>query len=147
MIFCRTIAWGERRGQKVERIGQYQHTQWTPPKGARCAYLDGFSLHANVAIGAHDREGLEHLCRYITRPAMAHHRLSEDFQGNIRYLNVPKKSGQVFKRQLVVYTSLDLNFQVKNVFFLYYTTLQYIQKLNFVNALNLQSFFYKSIQF
>ena len=81
----RTIAWGERRGQKIERIGQFQQTQWAPPKGTRCSYLDGFSLHANVAIGAQDREGLEHLCRYINRPAIANHRLSKDNQGNIIY--------------------------------------------------------------
>ena len=30
---------------------------------------DGFSLHAAVCCGADDRQALEQLCRYITRPA------------------------------------------------------------------------------
>ncbi len=33
----------------------------------RCAGLEGFSLHANVAVPAHARERLEHLCRYLLR--------------------------------------------------------------------------------
>ena len=36
-----------------------------------CADIDGFSLHAAVRRGADDRQGLEKLCRYITRPALA----------------------------------------------------------------------------
>ena len=40
-----------------------------------CADIDGFSLHAAVRCGADDREGLEQLCRYITRPALANERV------------------------------------------------------------------------
>ena len=45
----------------------------------------GFSLHAGVASEAHEREKLERLCRYITRPAVSTERLSLTAQGNIRY--------------------------------------------------------------
>jgi Putative transposase len=45
----------------------------------------GFSLHAGVASAAHEREKLERLCRYITRPAVSTERLSLTSQGNIRY--------------------------------------------------------------
>ena len=33
-----------------------------------CADIDGFSLHAAVRCGADDRQALEQLCRYVTRP-------------------------------------------------------------------------------
>lgn len=44
----------------------------------------GFSLHAGVASEAHEREKLERLCRYITRPAVSTERSSLTAQGNIR---------------------------------------------------------------
>ena len=45
-------------------------------KGTRCSYDDGFSLHANVKILAHQRDGLERLCRYILRGPVAKERIS-----------------------------------------------------------------------
>ncbi len=54
----------------------------------------GFSLHAGVASEAHEREKLERLCRYITRPAVSTERLSLTAQGNIRHrLNTPYRDG------------------------------------------------------
>ena len=54
----------------------------------------GFSLHAGVASEAHEREKLERLCRYITRPAVSTERLSLTAQGNIRYrLKTPYPDG------------------------------------------------------
>ena len=45
---------------------------------ARCARLEGFSLHADVAVPApHTRGRLEPLCRYLLRPPLALERLSE----------------------------------------------------------------------
>ncbi len=40
-----------------------------------CADSNGFSLHAAVRCGADDRQALEQLCRYITRPALANERV------------------------------------------------------------------------
>jgi len=36
----------------------------------RCAFFEGFSLHANVAVQANDRDGLLRLCRYGARQAI-----------------------------------------------------------------------------
>jgi hypothetical protein len=36
-----------------------------------CATRQGFSLHAGIRCGARQRAELEHLCCYITRPAIA----------------------------------------------------------------------------
>ncbi|MEQ1895656.1 MAG: transposase, partial [Planctomycetota bacterium] len=44
--------------------------------GQLCASLDGFSLHAKVALEADDHDGRERLCRYLARPAIASERLS-----------------------------------------------------------------------
>jgi Putative transposase len=41
----------------------------------------GFSLNAAVACAPHQRERIERLCRYITRPALALERLSTNGQG------------------------------------------------------------------
>src|SRR5258705_13085280 len=49
------------------------------------AWCEGFSLHAGVVIADHDREALERLCRYGTRPAFAHDRLAWTAAGQIAY--------------------------------------------------------------
>ena len=51
----------------------------------RCAFVRGFSLHANVAIDAEDRAGLERLCRYGARPPLALSRLSRAPDGDLLY--------------------------------------------------------------
>jgi hypothetical protein len=56
--------------------------------------VGGFSLHANVAIGAHDRPRLERLCRYICRPALATERLEALPGGRLLYrLKTPWRDG------------------------------------------------------
>ena len=40
-------------------------------------------MHAGVIAEAHERKKLERLCRYITRPAIAEHRLSLTAQGGV----------------------------------------------------------------
>jgi hypothetical protein len=54
-------------------------------EGPRCASLGGFSLHANTAVGAGEKDWLEKLCRYVARPPIATLRLSEAKNGNIIY--------------------------------------------------------------
>jgi hypothetical protein len=68
------IAFGPRAGQKVLTV------QGAMPRDADFkqhlrANIDGFSLHAAVRCGADDRQALEQLCRYITRPALANVRI------------------------------------------------------------------------
>ena len=45
--------------------------------------MDGFSLHADVRIAANDREGLEHVARYLARPPIAADRLRALRDGNV----------------------------------------------------------------
>jgi hypothetical protein len=56
-----------------------------PPAPPLCACIEGFSLHAGVAIHENDREGLERLARYCARPALAVARLSTTDGGDVRY--------------------------------------------------------------
>jgi hypothetical protein len=48
-----------------------------------CAEAHGFSLHAGVRCGTHQRKRLERLGRYIARPAIANERLKCDDAGNV----------------------------------------------------------------
>ncbi len=48
-----------------------------------CADIDGFSLHAAVRYAADDRQALEQLCRYITRPALANERVQTNIAGQV----------------------------------------------------------------
>ena len=48
-----------------------------------CVNAHGFSLHAAVRCGAHQRKELERLCRYITRPAIANERLKRNRAGQV----------------------------------------------------------------
>jgi hypothetical protein len=52
-------------------------------KQTLCADINGFSLHAAVRCGANDRQELEQLCRYITRPALANERVQTNASGQV----------------------------------------------------------------
>jgi len=54
-------------------------------KGKLCAEADGFSLHAGSVVLEWDRPGLERLCRYAGRPALAESRLSRLPDGRLCY--------------------------------------------------------------
>jgi Putative transposase len=76
------IALGPRAGQKVLSLQSVA----SPDKSSTpdlCAKLHGFSLHAAVRWGADQRKELEHLCRYITRPAIANERLKRNRVGQV----------------------------------------------------------------
>ena len=49
----------------------------------RVAKLAGFSLHAGVMAEANDRNKLERLWRYITRPALSEQRLPVTEEGRV----------------------------------------------------------------
>ncbi len=67
------IATGERAGQRLRRVLR------DPATGVRtgplCFASRGFSLHAETRVSADNRLGLEQLCRYVARPALAAGRL------------------------------------------------------------------------
>ena len=76
------IALGPHAGQKVLSL------QTVPSRAADstqpgCVNAHGFSLHAAVRCGAHQRKELERLCRYITRPAIANERLKRNPAGQV----------------------------------------------------------------
>ena len=50
----------------------------------RAAWVEGFSIHANTAVPAPNRLGLEKLCRYGLRPAFAQERLSFSASGQVQ---------------------------------------------------------------
>jgi hypothetical protein len=71
------VATGPRRGCRVLRLGGTGEDAEAAILGKRCAEVAGFNVHANVRVGANDRVGLEHLCRYLARPPIANDRLQE----------------------------------------------------------------------
>ena len=64
----------------------------------------GFSLHAGVSTEIHQRDKLERLCRYVTRPAVSEKRLAITSNGNVRYqLKTPYRDGTTH----VIFEPLD----------------------------------------
>ena len=57
--------------------------QAAAPTQQRCVNAQGFSLHAEICCAADQRKKLEHLCRYITRPAIANERLTLNRAGDV----------------------------------------------------------------
>jgi len=81
------LAFGERAGQQVRRIGSGLGYEGERPAlmGPRCARVHGFSLHAQTQIPAHRRDQLERLIRYTARGAVALERLQADANGDLLY--------------------------------------------------------------
>jgi hypothetical protein len=76
------IALGPRAGQKVLSLRSLPSTNKKSLSGL-CTNAHGFSLHAAVRCSADARRELEHLCRYITRPAIANERLTRNGAGQV----------------------------------------------------------------
>lgn len=73
------------------------------PNGAVRA--GGFSLHAGVDVAPHEREKLERLCRYVSRPPVAVDRMALTASGQVRYtLKTPYRDGTTH----IVLEPLDL---------------------------------------
>src|SRR2546427_1395720 len=82
------VAFGERAGQQVRRIGSdFGYEEELPAlTGPRCASVHGFSLHANTQVPAHRRDQLERLMRYTGRGALSLERLAEDANEDLVYM-------------------------------------------------------------
>jgi hypothetical protein len=98
------IAVGPQAGRKVFTL------QTLPDSGEAfddpVGQVSGFSLHAGVAANARQRQKLERLCRYISRPAVSEKRLSLTPNGNIRYqLKTPYRDGTTH----VIFEPLDFS--------------------------------------
>ena len=68
------IAVGPQQGRKVFTLQTLPGCE--EPFDAGVGKVAGFSLHAGVAARADQRQKLERLCRYISRPAISEKRLS-----------------------------------------------------------------------
>jgi len=80
------IATGSRAGNRVGTMGFEDEPENDGSKSkSGCANVSGFSLHPNVCIPAKTRRQLEHLCRYVARPAVATERLSILPDGRVSY--------------------------------------------------------------
>lgn len=63
-------------------------------KQSLCADIDDFSLQVAARCGADDRQALEQLCRYITRPALANEGLQTNATGRVELaLKAPWRDG------------------------------------------------------
>jgi hypothetical protein len=98
------IAFGPRAGKKVLTLQTVPNTDIDEIQSL-CTQSHGFSLHAATRCGMNQRHKLEHLCRYITRPAIANHRLKINHAGQVIYeLKTPYRNGTTH----VVFSPLEL---------------------------------------
>jgi hypothetical protein len=79
------IAVGPSQGRKVFTLQTLPVRDPYESATSMVGKVAGFSLHAGVAAKAQQRDKLERLCRYITRPAVSEKRLSLTAQGKVRY--------------------------------------------------------------
>ena len=78
------IAIGPNAGRKALTLRTVP-AQPEPVASTLLARQPGFSLHAATCCEANQRDRLEKLCRYITRPAIANERLSLNDRGQVIY--------------------------------------------------------------
>jgi hypothetical protein len=76
---------GPQQGRKVFTLRTLPERDPYESSTSTVGKVAGFSLHAGVAAKAQQRDKLERLCRYITRPAVSEKRLSLTTQGKVRY--------------------------------------------------------------
>ena len=96
------IAVGPQAGRKVFTLQTLPASE--EPFDEPVSQVVGFSLHAGVAAKAHQRQKLERLCHYISRPEVSEQRLSLTPDGNVRYqLKTPYRDGTTH----VIFEPLD----------------------------------------
>lgn len=88
------IATGPQQGRKVFTLQTLPGREDKADASNRVANHAGFSLHAGVMSQAHQRDKLERLCRYISRPAVSEKRVAVTTNGQVRYeLKTPYRNG------------------------------------------------------
>ena len=100
------IATGPRAGQKLFTLQTVLPRPLAEEADANGAvHAGGFSLHAGVYIAPSQREKLERLCRYVSRPPVATERLALTASDHVRYaLKSPYRDGTTH----IVLEPLDL---------------------------------------
>ena len=80
------VATGPRAGEPARRLGdRIDVGSFDASQTPGCVSRGGITLHAAVAIPAHDRARLERLIRYAARPPLATDRLSKRPDGRLVY--------------------------------------------------------------
>ena len=91
----------------VRLLGDHQsHARRPAPNKPLCARSPGgLEVHAEVTIAAHDRKGLERICRYLSRPPIPQDRLERRADG--KYVLSLKRTWKGWVKA-VVFEPLDL---------------------------------------
>jgi hypothetical protein len=79
----RRSALGPHAGSAIARLGAQPSAPWVERDKPHHGHYEGFDLHADVAIGADDRQGLSQLLRYGARSAVAGDRLRLTQDGRV----------------------------------------------------------------
>lgn len=88
------ISTGFQKGKKIFSVQTRPPIMAETKEGDLLGKVAGFSLHAGVATKAYQRDKLERLCRYISRPPISQHRLTLTPSGKICYeLKTPYRGG------------------------------------------------------
>ena len=98
------MAVGKNKGNKVYTLQTVPAQLEAITQNKTLAKESGFSLHAGVSAKPYQKEKIERLCRYITRPAVSLKRLRLSETGKVIYeLKNPYKNGTTH----VVFEPLD----------------------------------------
>ena len=98
------IATGSQQGRKVFTLQTLPGQEDKADTSSQVANHAGFSLHAGVMADTHQRDKLERLCRYVSRPAVSEKRLALTGNGQVRYkLKTPYRNGTTH----VIFEPLD----------------------------------------
>lgn len=96
---------GERAGERTKKLVQAVRAAEGRLASPFVAEVGGVNIHAGVAVHGHDRQALERLCRYVTRPPIALERLTQRDDGCVEYaFRKPWRDGT----RAVVLTAEDL---------------------------------------
>jgi hypothetical protein len=83
-----------KNGHSIQKIGFGVSNQPSLPQRRCQARINSFDLHAATAVPSNDKNGLEHLLRYILRPLIPGERLSILENGNVQLkLRTPWSDG------------------------------------------------------
>jgi Putative transposase/Transposase zinc-binding domain len=77
------VATGPRRGCRIVRVRGPTANVDAFVMGRLCAQVEGYNLQAATRVGANDRDGLERMGRYLSRPPIATDRLSQLEDGRL----------------------------------------------------------------
>jgi hypothetical protein len=98
------IAMGPHSGNRTLTLNDPMFIRVDKPVKTSTADRDGFSLNAAVLCQPYQRDRLERLCRYVTRPAICLERLTVRADGQIQYeLKNPFRDGTTH----ILFSALD----------------------------------------